>query len=201
MDKENEKIFDKWNEKVDEENEKVDKELERLERDLKKRKDLEKKIADYQNDLKELKSDIRAAERKQRTKRLIEEGAYAESLIGTNEKDKFIAIFHDTYIKSKLYERQNVLLEYLIGKMKDNDIHNFYQTELNRFKMKIDFVKDGSGAAETKEKKIKELKTIELKVYTNMIGKLPVEISEDIKPKLQLLQKWEDRHRNRIEQL
>lgn len=186
---------------MDKEIEKNDKELGKLEKDLKKKEDLEKKIADFQNDLKELKTNIKTAERKQRTKRLIEEGAYAESLIGTSDKDKFIAIFHDTYIKSKLYEKQNVLLGYLIGKLNDNDVHNFYQTELNRFKMKIDFVKDGSGAVETKEKKIKELKTIESKVYTNMIGKLPVEISEDIKPKIQLLQKWEDRHRNRIDQL
>ncbi|CAM4296473.1 MULTISPECIES: hypothetical protein [Bacillus] len=186
---------------MDKDLEKLDKELEKLEKDLEKKRNLEKKIAEFQSDLKTLKTDIRLAERKRRTKRLIDEGAYAEALIGTNDKDKFIAIFHNTYIQSKLYEKQNVLLGYLIGKMRDNDVHNYYQGELNRFKMKIDSVKDGSGAKETKEKKIKELKTIELKVCENVIGKLPIEIAEDIEPKLQLLQKWEDRHRNRLDQV
>ena len=201
MDQYLEKMKNTLKEIEDERLEKVDSESEKLEKALKKKEDLEKKIADFQSDLKELKNDIRTKEKKQRTKRLIEEGAYVESLIGTSGKDKFIAIFHNMYIKSKLYEKQNIFLGYLLGKLHDNDVHNYYQGELNRFKIKIDSVQNSRSAKETKEKKIKELKTIELKVCENVIGKLPIEMVEDIKPKLQLLQKWEDRRRNRLDQV
>ncbi|EEL84305.1 MULTISPECIES: hypothetical protein [Bacillus cereus group] len=172
-----------------------------MDKELEKMRKLQQKIASYESDLKKLQDRAKDKEKKERTKRLIEQGAYGEILFGTNNKDKFISAFYNTYIKSKLFEKQNILLGFILGNVQDNEVHNFYQTELNRLKMKIDFVENGEGAKQTKTKRIKEIKTIEMKVYENAIGWLPIKQNADNQTKIQLVQKWEDRHRNRIEQL
>lgn len=162
-------------------------------------KNLENKIENLIQQKEQLEREEKEKRDKARRHRLIEEGAFLESLIGNLGKEEVKKRTVRMFVLEKLYSKQQLVLRYLFGNVKLHIIEQLFQDEFLILQDKVTKIRESK--ARKKEEQIQELIQRQRVFFDDLFQGITIGESDSTKGKLVEIRKLEDKYRKLIDQL
>lgn len=162
-------------------------------------KNLENKIENLIQQKEQLEREEKEKRDKARRHRLIEEGAFLESLIGNLGKEEVKKRTARMFVLEKLYSKQQLVLRYIFGNVKLHMIEQLFQDEFLILQDKVTKIRESK--ARKKEEQIQELIQRQRVFFDDLFQGITIGESDSTKGKLVEIRKLEDKYRKLIDQL